>query len=179
MIKTLSNLLADENFESLVTHSAQQIAALISEANKQGKVICIFGNGGSAADSQHWAAELVCTYRSKERAPIPALALTTDSSVLTAWSNDFDYSNVFARQVEAFAKQIGVSIGLSTSGQSSNVLAALNLSNSLGHNTILISGDHSPSHNFIQHHVQLPSSSTPIVQTMTQVLYHYVCDFLE
>jgi len=179
MLKSLAALLRDEHCESLIIQSSQEIAVKIAEATKDGKIVCIFGNGGSAADSQHWAFELVCTYCSKVRAPIPALALTTDSSVLTAWSNDFDFSKVFSRQIEAFSNQIGVSIGLSTSGQSSNVLDALMCSNALGHQTILISGEHSPTYSFVQYHVQLPSSSTPVIQTMTQLLYHYVCEFLD
>lgn len=125
IIQSLQASVGCDYFRELVSISAKRIANLIDKTSKAGKIITLFGNGGSAADAQHWAAELVCTYRSRSRQPVPAVALTTDSSILTAWSNDFDFSEVFSRQVRAFSRQNGLSIGISTSGRSPNVCTAV------------------------------------------------------
>ena len=155
------------------------IADHITAASRSGKIITIFGNGGSASDSQHWAAELVCTYGKRDRKAYPALALTTDTSILTAWSNDFEFNTVFCRQIEAFSCVIGLAIGLSTSGKSRNVLLGLECASSFGAKTILITGSGAPSHNASDHIIRLPSTDTPTIQTLSQILYHEVCAYLE
>ena len=155
------------------------IAKYILEAKQANKIVTIFGNGGSAADSQHWAAELVCTYRSRQRSPYPAVALTTNSSVLTAWPNDFEYESVFMRQVRAFSPVNGLSIGLSTSGRSMNVLAALQEAKENCTRTVLISGNGREELADVNLHVRFPTTDTPAVQTLTQMLYHGVCEILE
>ena len=156
-----------------------QIADYIYKARSDTKLTTIFGNGGSAADSQHWAAELMCTYKSKIRKPFPVVALTTDSSLLTAWSNDFDFSSIFSRQIESFGPINGLSIGMSTSGKSINVLEALSTAKTYGARTILISGSSISVIPEFDLHVRLPSSDTPIIQSLTQMLYHEVCQNLE
>ena len=95
---------------------------MIEKINNDGKITAIFGNGGSAADAQHFAAELVCTYKSRNRKPYKAIALTTDTSIITAWANDFEYESIFARQLKHLENNIGFIIGLSTSGKSKNVI---------------------------------------------------------
>ena len=162
-----------------LTGNAEIIANLVSKTAKDGKIISIFGNGGSASDAQHWAAELVCTYQNPDRQPYPALALTVDTSILTAWSNDFSFDSVFSRQLEAFSKVMGLAIGLSTSGKSKNVLYGLNTASHLGANTILITGSGSPLHPEIDLVVRVPSTETPVIQSFTQMLYHEVCACLE
>ena len=101
LIKILEITISNEKISSEI----KNISNKIKEIDKLGKLIVIFGNGGSAADSQHFAGELMCTYKNKNRKPFKALALTTDTSILTAWANDFSYDSVFERQVEAFNSQ--------------------------------------------------------------------------
>ena len=179
MIDVMRTWINERKATEEINEHAKAIAQEIMETVSNSKIICIFGNGGSAADSQHWAAEMVCTYRSKERDAIPAIALTTDTSIITAWSNDFDYSDIFSRQIKAFRKQIGLAIGLSTSGQSRNVLNGLGLAQKYGMRTILISGNGTNKNGQVKMHVQLPSMDTPVIQSMTQMLYHGVCEYLE
>ena len=178
-LTAISAILKQTSTLDKIEGQTRQIARLIVEAKKSDKIITIFGNGGSAADSQHWAAELVCTYQSRDREPYPALALTTDSSIITAWSNDFKYEDVFSRQIEAFSSINGLSIGLSTSGRSVNVLKALTTAKSCSAQTILISGDAVEEFESLDLHVRIPASDTPTVQTLTQLVYHRVCDHLE
>ena len=166
--------LADSD-TSCLQQSVVLISDLLITAYASNRLVCIFGNGGSAADAQHFSAELVATFDKISRPPLPVVALSTDTSFITAWSNDFSFDQIFSRQVEAFASLIYLSIGLSTSGTSLNVLRGLEHSNSLGHKTILITGSNSPDHKFVDHIVRLPSYSTPMIQTLTQILYHAVC----
>ena len=120
-----------------------QVSSLIVEAYRKKKKVLLFGNGGSAADAQHIAGELVNRLH-LEREALPAIALTTDSSVLTSIANDYDYSRIFARQVEALASQGDVVIGISTSGGSSNVIEAMKAANDKGAKTVGFTGSATP-----------------------------------
>ena len=151
------------------------VSDLLMASHDSNRLVCIFGNGGSAADAQHFSAELVATFDKVSRPPLPVVALSTDTSFITAWSNDFSFDQIFSRQVEAFQSLLYLSIGLSTSGTSSNVLRGLENSHLFGHKTILITGNSSPEHDFVDHFVRLPSSSTSMIQTLTQIFYHAVC----
>jgi len=175
LIKILEITISNEKISSEI----KNISNKIKEIDKLGKLIVIFGNGGSAADSQHFAGELMCTYKNKNRKPFKALALTTDTSILTAWANDFSYDSVFERQVEAFNNQIGLAIGLSTSGESKNVISALNKANSLAIPTCLISGQKKNLIEYLDFNIEIPSKETEIIQTITQVVYHSICQELE
>ena len=101
------------------------ISDLLIDTYETNHLVCIYGNGGSAADAQHFSAELVATFDKISRPPLPVISLTTDTSFITAWSNDFSFDQIFSRQVHALGSLINVSIGLSTSGTSSNVLQGL------------------------------------------------------
>ena len=114
-------------------------AKLMTAALKKKKKILFFGNGGSAADSQHWAAELVGRFR-KDRRALPAVALTTDTSILTAVGNDYDFKAVFARQIAGLGRTGDVAVGISTSGRSPNVLAGLRQARKQGLRTIGFTG---------------------------------------
>ena len=122
---------------------------------------------------------MVCTYKNATRDPIPAIALTANSSVLTAWGNDCGYHEIFNRQIEAFRLQNGLSIGLSTSGNSENVRNALITASTFGAKTIFITGNNAPQLKGVTSHIRLPSVETPIIQTLTQILYHNVCDLID
>jgi D-sedoheptulose 7-phosphate isomerase len=128
-------LLRDREFIRLVV----QVASVITEALRQGHKVLLFGNGGSAADAQHIAAELMGRYR-RERAGWPALALTVNTSALTAIGNDYSFEAVFSRQVEALGSPGDVVIGISTSGNSDNVLRALEAAKARGIATIGLTG---------------------------------------
>ena len=112
------------------------------------------------------------------KGPFPAIALTTDTSIITAWSNDIGYI-IFSRQIDAFKDQIGLAIGISTSGKSENVLNGLEEAVNNQIKTVLISGNSIDKNKIVDKHIILPSCNTAIVQTMTQVLYHECCEMLE
>jgi len=178
-VRSLISIIESSDFQNTFECWSKELANLIWETKLSSKLITLFGNGGSAADAQHWSAELMCTYKDRTRPPIPTIALTTDTSILTAWSNDFDFSTVFSRQIEALGEINGLSIGLSTSGKSRNVLLALIEAQSRGAKSILISGNQDIERDDIDLHILLPSSDTPTIQTLTQMLYHDVCQRLE
>lgn len=175
ILETINKTLNDDILNSQIL----EISELIRSFDNKNKLVCLFGNGGSAADAQHFAAELVCTYKSRERKPYKAIALTTDSSIITAWSNDFNYDLIFIRQIEAFSSLLGISIGLSTSGKSKNVISALNYSKDIGLKTILFCGDHEIKNTNIDLIIKIPSKNTATIQTITQMLYHAICENLE
>src|SRR5438105_8738926 len=117
----------------------QQVANLLAEAFRQGHKVLLFGNGGSAMDASHLAAEFVGRYR-QERAPLAAIALSADQAALTCISNDYDFSEVFARQVQALGRPGDVAIGISTSGKSPNVLKGLQAARAQGLATVGFTG---------------------------------------
>lgn len=135
-INNLTELLQDDVCIKTITESAKLIINAIKEGNK----LMICGNGGSAADAQHIAGEFLCRFY-KDRNPMPAIALSTDTSVLTSISNDYSYNEVFSRQVRGIGKSGDVLLGISTSGSSANVLQAFRIAQQLGINTILLSGE--------------------------------------
>jgi D-inositol-3-phosphate glycosyltransferase len=155
-------------------------AALIAEAFSAGNKVLVFGNGGSAADAQHFAGELVGRYRMPNRAGLPVVALTADSAVVTAWSNDVGYCDVFARQVEALGKPGDVALGISTSGQSENVLAGFAAAERLGLARIALAGRDGgelASHSDIA--LIVPHDDTQHIQEAHSVLIHLLCDLIE
>lgn len=174
----------DEHQNAIAKLSAMtdQIAPLAEAwltALRGGKKILFFGNGGSAADAQHLAAELVVRYRANRRA-LAGLALTTDTSILTAHSNDFGFETVFARQIEALAQPGDVVIGISTSGTSKNVLAGLQAANACGCVTIAFTGEKGAD---CAAEARLcfkaPSSITARVQECHLLIGHLLCDVVE
>ena len=146
---------------------------------KSGGKILLFGNGGSAADAQHIAAELVGRYK-VERKSLPAIALTTDTSALTSIGNDYGYIHVFDRQVEALANKGDVAIGLSTSGNSINVINALKVASKLNCNTIGFSGQDGGEMNKICNiNLSVPSEDTPRIQEMHILIGHTICHLID
>lgn len=152
----------------------------IVKSYKIGGKVIIFGNGGSAADAQHFAAELVCKYK-MSRLPIPAIALTTDTSIITAWSNDEDFKDVFCRQVDALAYKGDVVIGISTSGLSQNVIKALECASKNGTYTVMLTGGipKTEEFKFIDKYIKTASIDTPVIQESHIVIIHMICDMVE
>lgn len=153
-------------------------AEAITAALKKGGTVFVFGNGGSAADAQHFAAELVGRYE-KERKAWPAVALTTDTSALTAIGNDYGFDRVFARQVEALGKAGDIAIGISTSGSSPNVLRGLEAANDRGMITIALTGRGGDAGKIARHHVAIGEERTARVQEVHATVLHVICELVE
>ena len=159
--------------------SIESISKLsIETLESKGKII-LFGNGGSAADAQHIAAELVGRYKTNRKG-LPAIALTTDTSALTAIANDFGYEKIFARQLEALLNENDLVIGISTSGNSKNVINALNYAKEFGVKTIGLSGGDGGAMNEVcSHNLVVPSFDTPRIQEMHIFIGHTICHLID
>jgi D-sedoheptulose 7-phosphate isomerase len=154
-------------------------ARIIAGAIRQGGKLLVFGNGGSAADAQHVAAELVGRFQ-RERSGFAAVALTTDTSALTSIANDYGFERVFARQVEALGRQGDAALGISTSGRSPNIVAAMAAARARGLRTIaLIGRDPAALSGTTEILVSVPSDSTPRVQEAHRTLLHVICELVE
>ena len=154
---------------------AEELKACI----KRGGKILLMGNGGSAADSQHIAAEIVGRFK-KERRGLAAIALTTDTSIITSVGNDYGYDYIFARQIEALCRPEDVVIGITTSGNSKNVVAAIEEANKLGATTIgLTGGTGGKMSELCKYNLVMPSSETARVQEAHIFVGHSLCDLLE
>jgi len=156
-----------------------QAADAIRRTQANGGKVLIFGNGGSAADAQHMAAELVNRFQ-KERKALAALALTTDTSVLTSIGNDYTFDRVFERQVEALGRPGDVAFGITTSGDSPNVLRGFGAARECGMVTIALTGrDGGAAGRLADIHVNVPDASTPRVQEVHLTLIHVICELVE
>lgn len=168
---------------ALVASSGAQIvesARLIAEAFAADHKLLICGNGGSAADSQHMAAEFTSRLSMDfERPGLPAIALTCDTSFLTAYANDFDFEGVFARQVQALGQPGDVLLGISTSGNSLNVLAAVQEARSKGLKTIVLTGDGGRLQQEADVAVAVPSAKTQYIQEAHLAVEHLICFMVE
>jgi phosphoheptose isomerase len=154
-------------------------ARAMADALKGGGKLLVFGNGGSAADAQHLAAELVGRFQ-KERAAMPAVALTVDTSVLTSVANDYSFRQVFVRQIEALGRPGDVAFGISTSGESPNVAAALQAAKAQGLKTIALTGrDGGSVGRAAEIHVNVPDQNTARVQEVHRTLLHVMCEVIE
>jgi len=167
-------------FSKLSSTHIAEAGDLISNAFLTGSKILICGNGGSAADSQHFAAEFVSAFsRDIEREGLPALALTVDTSILTAYSNDFGFERVFARQVEAYGRPGDVLIALTTSGSSKNCLAAVSEAKSRGLKTIAFTRTSGAISTEVDVSIEVPSINTQHIQECHMVAYHLIVEIVE
>ena len=161
------------------TENILMVAEMFCRAVRGGSAVFTCGNGGSAADAQHFAGELLCRYKG-DRRPLPAVALTADSSTLTAISNDYEYREVFARQLEALGHAGDVLIAFTTSGRSPNVLRALEVARIKQMNTIALTGS-------MGRHLEgaadivviVPSEETARIQEIHELIYHAWCEYLD
>lgn len=171
-----------EVFEKTATsmpHHIYTASILCVEALKRGNKIILFGNGGSAADAQHIAAELVGRYKT-QRVSLPAIALTTDTSALTAIGNDFGFDTIFARQLEAFAQKGDVVIAISTSGNSANVIEAMKLAKQRECKVVGLSGKGGGAMNALcDINLVVPSDNTPRIQEMHILIGHTICQIID
>jgi D-sedoheptulose 7-phosphate isomerase len=156
-----------------------EVIKLISQAFEAGNKLFFFGNGGSAADAQHLAAEFVNRYI-MDRPPLPAVALTTDTSILTSVSNDFAFNEIFAKQLRALGKEGDVTIGISTSGNSSNVLKAFEVAKEMGIKTVALTGnDGGALAKMADFSLVVSSTSTPRIQEAHILIGHILCEMVE
>ena len=154
------------------------VAGAITRSLQQGGSVLVFGNGGSAADAQHFAAELLGRFE-RERKAYPAIALTTDTSALTAIGNDYGFERVFARQLEALGKKGDIAIGITTSGNSANVLRALEAAHDRGMTTVALTGRGGKAGSLATHHVAVDEARTARVQEVHATVLHVICELVE
>lgn len=181
------NYLKGEHAEHMAMFNAlEALFPLISEVGiklqntiKHGGKILICGNGGSAADSQHIAAEIVGRFK-KERKGLPAIALTTDTSIITSVGNDYGYDYIFSRQVEALCTPKDVLIGITTSGNSANVVRAIEAANEVGAITIGMTGGTGGKLNSLcEHNIIVPANVTARIQEAHIFIGHCLCEIIE
>ncbi|MBN1006639.1 SIS domain-containing protein [Amphritea pacifica] len=157
----------------------EKLAGQISDTFAGGGKLLFLGNGGSAADSQHLAAEFVIRYKAERRA-LPAIALTVDSSILTAHSNDYSFDSVFTRQIEALCRPEDLVIGLSTSGNSANVINAIEAAQQIGATCWAWTGESGGKLNTIADHlIKAPSSETARIQEAHIFIGHWLCEEMD
>ena len=156
-----------------------EVVNLVSRTFEGGNKLFLFGNGGSAADAQHIAAEFVNRYVI-DRPPLPAIALTTDTSILTSISNDSTFSEVFSRQLKALGKDGDVAIGISTSGSSANIIKAFEVAREMGMKTVALAGnDGGALAKIADISLVVSSTSTPRVQEAHILIGHILCEMVE
>ena len=163
------------------THSKiiVDIAEVLSKAFKRGNKLLLFGNGGSASDTQHIAAEFVNRFK-LERIPLPALSLATDSSVITSISNDYDFRELFSKQIMAFGIKGDIALGISTSGNSENILRAFEVAHRLKLKTVAFLGnDGGKARNKVDYPIIVPSDSVPRIQEVHITIGHILCELVE
>ncbi len=184
------NKICDTNFEDLIAivYKLQETAAkdLIKAANQivntfeSGGKLLICGNGGSAADSQHLATEFVSSFsKDLKRKSLPAISLSVDATILTAYSNDFDFSGVFERQVEALGSNIDTLIVFSTSGASENCIKAIQKAKLIGMKSISFTGESGVIERISDFAIKVPSTNTQHIQESHQICYHTLVELVE
>jgi D-sedoheptulose 7-phosphate isomerase len=157
----------------------QRGADILRDLVKRNGRLFLCGNGGSAADSQHFAAEWLCKYRG-DRAPLPAIALTTDTSTMTAIGNDYGFEDIFSRQIEALGKEGDVLVALTTSGQSKNILRAIAQAKKQGLKVIALTGARGAHLKTLTDlAIIIPSDETARIQEMHELIYHAWCEYVD
>lgn len=175
VLQVIEELKEDKNFFSLL----EAVGELCVNAYRSGNKIMIAGNGGSAADAQHFAGELVSRFYF-DRAPLAAIALTTDTSVITAIGNDYGYQDVFSRQILGLGCAGDVFIAITTSGNSENILNAALVSNEMGISVVGLTGKSGGAIKALCNHVIcVPSESTPRIQECHLIIEHILCSYIE
>jgi len=155
------------------------VVEAVTAALKAGSQILLFGNGGSAADAQHLAAEFVNRFLI-ERPPLPAIALTTDTSIITSIGNDYDFTEIFSKQIRAIGRKGDIAWGMSTSGTSVNVVRGLEAAKKIGMVTIGLTGrDGGDVAKIVDHTLNVSSTSTPRIQEVHIMVGHVICEMVD
>ncbi len=171
---TIKEKFFKENIEDII-----DVANIITNSFSSGKKVLLFGNGGSATDASHIAAEFVNRFK-RERPGLPAIALNTDMAVITSIANDYDYSDIFVRQIKSLADTDDIVIGISTSGGSRNVLKAMEVSSKKGLVTIALTGKKGIKFaSLAKYSFVVPSDDTPRIQEVHITLGHILCQLVE
>ncbi|MFG0773290.1 SIS domain-containing protein [Vibrio plantisponsor] len=163
---------------SAVLEAISKVADLITEAYKKGNKVLLAGNGGSAADSQHIAAEFVSRFF-YDRPGLPAIAMTTDTSMLTAIGNDYGFDKLFARQLQAQSKPGDIFIGISTSGNSENIVKAVEMAKQEGVTSVILCGDGGILKDMAEIAICVPNTITPYIQECHICIGHMICAIVE
>jgi len=178
-LKTLEEHLETVSRLKKPADTIERAGLLLRDTLAAGKKLLLCGNGGSAADAQHIAAELVVRFR-KERRSLPAVALTTDTSILTAHANDYDFSSVYSRQIEALGQAGDCLVAISTSGRSPNIIAAVKAARLAGVKTIALSGgDGGTLSNIADIAIIVPSAVTARIQEAHILIAHWWCELID
>ncbi|MDD5066480.1 MAG: D-sedoheptulose 7-phosphate isomerase [bacterium] len=168
-----------EKLKASLKKEIAESAALIIRAFRDGRQLLVCGNGGSAADSQHFVAELVGRFE-MERKPLPAIALTVNTSILTAWSNDYSYDTVFSRQVEALGRKGDILFAISTSGNASSVIEAMKKAKEMGLVTIALTGKEGGEMKaWADCSLIVQDKATPHIQEAHITIIHILCSLIE
>ena len=167
-----------QEFRQLNPTPIVQAAKTMVDVLKGAGRVLVFGNGGSAAEAQHFSAELVSRFV-RERGAVAALALTTDTSILTAIGNDYSFDRVFARQIEALGRSGDVAFGISTSGQSANVIEGFKAAKARGLTTVALTGRDGGAMASADIHINVPDPSTARVQEVQLTVLHIICELVE
>jgi len=159
--------------------AVRRVGELLIEAYSGSGILYTFGNGGSAADAQHFTGEVIGHYK-RDRRPLPAVTLSTDSTTMTCIANDYDYADIFSRQVEALARPGDVVAAFTTSGKSPNIVSALAAAKAKGATTVLFAGgDGGPALAHADHALVVPSSTTPRIQEMHTFMLHVISEMID
>ena len=178
------NEIFDENLAVIseskkISVQIQDVVDIITNCYKNGNKVIIFVNGGSAADAQHWAAELIGRFKI-ERQSLPAIALTTDTSIITSLGNDYGFDYIFARQCESLVHKGDIVIGISTSGKSQNVLKGIVTARKKGARIVGLTGlTGTDMQNLVDVLLIVPSKSTPRIQEGHRIIMHVICEVVE
>ena len=173
----LKTAFAKKNYDKII-----EVVHLITGSLNSGNKIMLFGNGGSAADAQHIAAEFINRLRKskRDRPPLAALALTTDTSILTSISNDSDFSNIFSRQIRALGKKGDIAWGISTSGNSPNLIKAIKVAQEMGIKTLGLTGKGGGEMGtLVDYHLNAESNDVLRIQEVHITLSHIICELIE
>ena len=172
---SINTIIKSKKLKKEISKSANVISKCLE---KNGKIIA-FGNGGSAADSQHFVAEFIGRFQ-KERKSMPAIAFTTDASIITAIGNDYGFEKIFERQAESLVTKDDVVVAISTSGKSKNVVNGVKIAKQKGAKIICLTGNASKTlSNFSDVEIAIPSKSTPRIQEVHRLILHFICEIVE
>jgi len=166
-------------YDTEIISNINQVISLICNAYRRQKKVIFFGNGGSASQAQHFAAELMGRFKMERRA-LRAIALTTNNSILTAVGNDYNFSRIFSRQIEGLVDKGDIVIGISTSGNSPNVIEGIKEAKSLGAKTIgFTGGKKNKLAEEVDLNIAIPSENTPVIQELHLIIGHLICELVE